>query len=411
MQYGLIGKTLKHSYSPEIHNKISGYDYELLEISPDKLADFLKKADFKGINVTIPYKETVIPYLYRISKNAENIGSVNTIVNKNGNLYGYNTDFLGMTAMIVRSGILVQGKKVVILGTGGTSKTAYSVFKTLGASQIVTVSRTKKDGFFTYDEVKRLHCDAQILINTTPCGMYPDNKSCPLALGNFKKLEAVFDVIYNPLSTALLQEAKSLKIPTFGGLYMLVAQAVYSSAIFFDKENDNLIIDKIYEELLKEKQNIVLIGMPSSGKTTIGKTLSLMTGKPFLDTDTEIIRRANMPILQIFEKYGEKEFRKIETEVVYDFSKLNGHIIATGGGVPLNSQNIYFLKQNGITVFLDRSLKNLIATADRPLSSDRNALEKLYNIRRPIYKKTADLTANSDLPIQNVAEFIRKELL
>ncbi len=355
----------------------------------------MKKADFKAINVTIPYKQAVIPYLYFISDIAKKIGAVNTVVNKNGKLYGYNTDFLGLYALINKQGVSLKDKKVLVLGSGGTSKTAMAVAESMGAAEVYRVSRSGKDGAITYDEVYKSHTDAEAIINTTPVGMYPNLDGMAIDLNRFKFIKSVTDVVYNPLNSELVVSAKQKGINAAGGLYMLVAQAVFAVEKFLDKEIPSSEIDRVYEKTVNDKRNIVLTGMPASGKTTIGERVAKEIGKEFIDTDDLIVKKANMPIPEIFSLYGEKRFREIEAEVIKEVSAFQGAVIATGGGAILNPQNITFLKQNGIVIFIDRPLDDLITTDDRPLSSNRELLEKRYSERYDIYNKTADKKINA----------------
>lgn len=391
MEYGCIGKKLTHSFSKIIHNRLADYDYELCEIPEDSLADFMTKADFKAINVTIPYKQAVIPFLYSISDTAKKIGAVNTIVNKNGKLYGYNTDFSGMRAMIIRQGVSLKGKKVLILGSGGTSKTAAAVAENLGADEVYRVSRSGSDGAITYDEAYLKHSDAQAIINTTPCGMYPNIGVSAIDTERFKSLSSVTDAVYNPLSSALVVSAREKGINAVGGLYMLVAQAAFAAEKFIDISVTAEKTEEIYRDILREKKNIVLIGMPGCGKTTIGKLIADELDKEFVDTDSEIIKQINMPISDYFGKYGEESFRKIESEVIKRISAEQSSVIATGGGAVLNPDNIRLLKENGTVVFIDRPLEKLVTTSDRPLSSNREMLMKRYNERYQIYCLSADI--------------------
>ena len=391
MEYGCIGKKLTHSFSKIIHNRLADYDYELCEIPEDSLADFMTKADFKAINVTIPYKQAVIPFLYSISDTAKKIGAVNTIVNKNGKLYGYNTDFSGMRAMIIRQGVSLKGKKVLILGSGGTSKTAATVAENLEADEVYRVSRSGSDGAITYDEAYLKHSDAQAIINTTPCGMYPNIGVSAIDTERFKSLSSVTDAVYNPLSSALVVSAREKGINAVGGLYMLVAQAAFAAEKFIDISVTSEKTEEIYRDILRQKKNIVLIGMPGCGKTTIGKLIADELDKEFVDTDSEIINQINMPISDYFGKYGEESFRKIESEVIKRISAEQSSVIATGGGAVLNPDNIRLLKENGTVVFIDRPLEKLVTTSDRPLSSNREMLMKRYNERYQIYCSSADI--------------------
>ena len=389
MKYGLIGEKLGHSFSKEVHNKLFDYDYELKEIPQNELDLFLKQRAFKAINVTIPYKEKVIPYLDFISDIAKEIGAVNTVVNKNGKLYGYNTDFLGLKSLIQKSGISLNNKKVLILGSGGTSKTAFAVTNSLGAKEVLQISRNKKDGFITYEDIYINHTDAQILINTTPCGMYPNIDVSPLDISAFKRVEGVVDAIYNPLRSKLVCDAQKRGIKAVGGLYMLISQAVFAAEKFLDTNIEPQKTDAVYKSILNQKQNIVLVGMPGSGKTTVGKLLAKKLQLEFLDTD-DLITEKYGNITDIFKTKGEAVFRNYETEVIKQLSAVAGKVIATGGGAVLRTQNTDLLKRNGRIYFLDRPLESICATPDRPLSSNREDLEKRFNERYDIYRNCAD---------------------
>lgn len=410
MKYGLIGEHLKHSYSCEIHAQIADYEYELHEIPPSGLGGFLKKREFNAINVTIPYKQDVIPYLDEISDTAKRIGAVNTIVNRNGRLYGDNTDFAGMLALAKHIGVDMKGRKVLILGTGGASKTGHALAEYMGAQSVFYVSRSGKDGSISYEQAVTEHSDAQIIINATPVGMFPKQDGRPIDISAFPKLEGVIDAIYNPLRTNLILDAQERGIPAEGGLYMLSAQAVHASAVFLDIPLDESLVDKAFKSVKNDKQSIVLIGMPSSGKTTVGRILAEKCGKQLADTDEYIVRKIGMPISDFFAKHGEAEFRKIEKETVAELSATGGRIIATGGGAVLDAENVRALKQNGVLVFLDRRPENLIATDDRPLASRRSALEKLYAERYDIYCAAAELHIDANTTPEAEADAILKEL-
>ena len=410
MKYGLLGEKLGHSFSKEIHARLADYEYELRELNAEELDALFRKKDFEAVNVTIPYKQTVIPYLDEISERAKTIGAVNAVVNRNGKLFGDNTDFAGMRALALHAGADMKNKKVLVLGTGGTSKTACAVAKDLGAREVLRVSRTKKEDAVTYEEAAEKHSDAQIIINTTPVGMFPKTNTSPIDLSAFSKLEAVLDAIFNPLRTELVLTAQERGIIASGGLYMLVAQAVYASALFLDQDADEKKTDEVYKEILNEKRNIFLIGMPSSGKSFVGKKLAEMTGKEFEDTDAMLVKRFGEPIADYIRKNGEKAFRDAESEVIAEAAKERGKVIATGGGAILRKENVREMKRNGVTVFLDRDLSLLTATSDRPLSSTKEALERLYNERFPIYEKAADVTVKSNDEIGAVAQAVRKEL-
>lgn len=410
MKYGLIGEHLTHSYSCEIHAQIADYEYELHELRPDELGDFLKKREFCGINVTIPYKQAVMPYLDEISESAKRIGAVNTIVNRGGRLIGDNTDFPGMLALARHAGVDMKGKKVLILGTGGASKTAHALAEYMGCASVSYVSRSGKDGSISYDEAISHHADAQVIINATPAGMYPRQDGVPIDVSTFPKLCGVLDAVYNPLRTNLILDARERGIAAEGGLYMLAAQAVYASAIFRDKPLDESLIDKAFLSVRNAKRNIVLVGMPSCGKTTVGGILARLSGMELADTDEHIVKKIGMPISEFFAKYGEAEFRKIEKETVAELAAEGGRIIATGGGAVLDGDNVRALRRNGVIVFLDRAVHNLVATDDRPLSSERSKLEKLYAERYDVYRMAAELIIDANRTPEEEAREILKEL-
>lgn len=409
MKYGCIGEHLKHSFSKEIHNSLSGYEYELKEIPKDKLDEFMTLHDFKAINVTIPYKEAVIPYLSYIDAAAKEIGAVNTIINKDGRLYGYNTDFYGMSMLIAHAGIDLKNKKVAILGTGGTSKTASAVAKSLLAREILTVSRTKKDGTITYEELYENHKDLDVIINTTPLGMFPNNFTKAVDIKRFANLSGVIDAVYNPLRTQLISDAQKRGIKAEGGLYMLVAQGVLASEIFLDKKYEKGMLDEVFEKLRRKKENIVLIGMPSSGKSTVGKEIAKRIGRNFYDTDELIEQQAKKKPSEIIMSMGEEYFRKLESDIVNEVSKETGAVIATGGGVVLKKENINTLSQNGRIYFLDRPFALLLPTQDRPLTSTKEALLKKYNERYSIYETSADVKIDASGDVNEVSNAIMGE--
>lgn len=408
MKYGLIGEKLTHSFSKTIHNNIGNYSYELKEIPRIQLDSFLKEKDFLGINVTIPFKEKVIPYLDYVDENAMSIGAVNTVVNKDGKLYGYNKDFYGLKALLEFAQISVKNKKVLILGNGGTSKTAKAVVNSLCAKSVYIVSRTECNNTITYKEAEKLHFDADIIINATPCGMYPNTDDTPINLDCFKNLSGVVDVIYNPICSKLVLNAKKKKIKAIGGLYMLIAQAVYAAEKFFSKTIEKEVINNIYKKILFEKRNLVLIGMPSCGKSTVGKIIAAELQKEFIDTDVLIENKAHRKIPEIFKCDGEKLFREIESEVIKEISEKQTYVISTGGGAILNSQNIENLKKNGVICFLDRSLENLLATSDRPLSSNKDDLLRLYEARYELYKNCADFIVDANESFDNTIKAVKE---
>lgn len=393
MEYGLIGEKLGHSFSREIHNLLASYTYDLKELPKNELDTFMKSRNFKGINVTIPYKESVIPYLDEIDEAAKAIGAVNTIVNREGRLIGYNTDFYGMRELLLSRSIRIEKRFVAVLGTGGTSKTACAVAKSLGASRIVRVSRNPhSDGDISYDELEAIKTDIQIIINTTPVGMYPNENCAPLDIDGFSALEGVVDAIYNPLRTKLISDARARQIRAAGGLYMLVAQAARAAELFTGDCNMMQKTEKAYYSILKNKQNIVLVGMPGSGKSTLGRMLAKKTGKAFYDSDSEIEKQTGMCIPDYFSKYGEDGFRAIETDVIKRLSLLGGIVIATGGGAVIRSENIDSLAKNGIIVYLDRPISDIKITSNRPLTRSVDDLKKKYYERHEMYEKSADIT-------------------
>lgn len=404
MEYGLIGEHLGHSFSKDIHNLIGNYNYILKEIPKDELDAFMQAKDFKAINVTIPYKQDVIPYLDSIDPKASEIGAVNTIVNKNGKLYGYNTDFYGLKNLILFNKITLKNKKVLILGTGGTSKTAYSVAKDLGAKEIYKVSRTKSELTIDYETAKSVHSDAQIIINTTPVGMFPNTNGCPIDLSVFPNLSGVIDVIYNPLNTNLVLNAKNLGIKASGGLFMLVLQAIAASEFFFDSKIPFSRSLSIYKTILGTKQNIVLSGMPGCGKSTIGKELAKRLNKEFLDTDVLIREKEGKSADIIIRENGIDYFRDVESKVIEEISTKQNCVISTGGGAILREQNVDFLKQNGTILFIDRKITNIRPTDDRPLSNNFEKLKELYKTRYPIYKASCDIQIKNNKDVNSVVE-------
>ena len=406
MIYGCIGEHLKHSFSKEIHNCLADYKYELCEIPKDCLDTFMKHRNFMAINVTIPYKESVMPYLDSIDEAAKEIGAVNTIVNKNGRLYGYNTDFYGMRMLISHAEINLHNKKVAVLGTGGTSKTARAVSRSLSAKEIITVSRTKSTDTVTYEELYKNHQDLEVIINTTPLGMFPNNFTKPIDITKFPKLSGVVDAVYNPLKTPLILDAQKHGIKAEGGLYMLVAQGVLASEIFLDKKYGIEKLDEVFEKIRRQKENIVLVGMPSSGKSTIGKEIAKRLGRAFYDTDELIEQKSDMTIPNIITSLGEEKFRELESDVVNQISKTTGIIIATGGGVVLKNENITALSQNGKIYFLDRPLEKLLPTEDRPLTSTYDALTKKFNERYGIYERVSNVKIEASGDVETVTNAV-----
>lgn len=401
LKCGLLGEKLGHSYSPQIHSMLADYEYKLFEKSPEELEDFLKSGEFDGLNVTIPYKKSVMPYCAELSPTAAQIGSVNTIVRRSdGSLYGDNTDAFGFENLIVHNGIEVKGKKALVLGTGGASVTAQAVLKNLGASEVVVISRRGEDN---YENIAK-HADAEIIANTTPVGMYPNNGKAAVDLAQFPKLSGVLDVVYNPARTALLLQAEKLCIPCAGGLYMLVSQAKRSCELFTGKSIPDSEIDRIERVLSHQMQNIVIIGMPGSGKTAVSTMLAERLGRKIFDTDTIVSEKAGVTIPEIFAAQGEAGFRKLETEATAEVGKLSGNIISTGGGVVTVADNYELLHQNGVIVWIERDT-NKLARDGRPISLSSD-LNELYAARLPLYERFADIKADNNGDINDTVNAI-----
>ncbi len=410
MKYGLIGEKLSHSFSAEIHSRLASHDYALTPLRPEQLHAFLTERDFCGVNVTIPYKQAVIPYLDDISPSAKAIGAVNVIVNRGGRLCGYNSDYDGLKALIKHMGVSLCGKKVLVLGSGGTSHTACCLANDEGAKEVFAVSRSGRGNAITYECAEKDHSDADVIINCTPCGMFPDTESQPISLYGFSHLEAVVDVIFNPLRSRLVLDAQSRGIKAEGGLYMLAAQAVKASELFTDTKYDLGTAEKIYRDLLLEKQNIVLIGMPSCGKSSTGRALAERLSKAFVDIDDMIIKKAGMSIKEIFASRGEKAFRDMESDAAKELQNKNGLVIACGGGTVLRDENVRYLKANGRLFLLERDIEKLTPTSSRPLSQSAEDIKRLYAERRQIYLASADDTVSYE-GVSRRADEIIKELL
>ena len=390
MRCGLLGKKLGHSYSPQIHSHLGDYSYDLFEKTPEELEDFLRHGDFTGLNVTIPYKKDVIPFCDELSDRAQKIGAVNTIVRRpDGTLIGHNTDYFGFQSMVARSGLKVVGKKVLVLGSGGASATAVAVLRELGAD-VVVISRKGENNYGNLNK----HTDASVIVNATPVGMYPNTGVSPVELDLFPALEGVLDIVYNPSRTQLLLDAERKGLITENGLWMLVAQAKESAEWFTDRQINDDRIGKIHEILRKQMENIVLVGMPGCGKSTVGGMLAALLHKKFLDIDAEIVKQAGMSIPEIFQKSGEDGFREWETQVLTQIGKESGLVIATGGGAVTRSENYPLVHQNGRIVWLKRSIHSL-PTDDRPLSQ-KNRLEEMYAVRKPMYEAFSDCAVVND---------------
>ncbi len=393
MEYGCIAEHLSHSFSKEIHARLADYRYELQELSPCEVADFLMQRDFRGINVTIPYKQTVIPFLDEISPIAKSIGAVNTIVHRDGRLIGYNTDFWGMKYLLEVEKINLQGKKVLIFGTGGTSKTARAVASHLGAREIIVVSRTESEGVITYEMASARHNDARIIINTTPAGMYPHEEDKPydIDLADFPALEGLLDAIYHPLRSELVLAARKRGVRAIGGLTMLVVQAAVAVEKFLDTPLSPQRVAAVDREIRMSKENIVLIGMPGCGKSSVGARLAKKYDRRLLDTDTVVREMTGKTPAVLIEQGGEAAFRDIEAEALRRVAAESGVVIATGGGAVLREENVRRLRRNGRLIFLDRPPEELPVTDDRPLSRDRERLMQRYAERIDKYRAAADV--------------------
>lgn len=405
MVYGLLGRTLRHSYSPQIHALLGDYEYRLFEVEPQDLEAFLKKREFGGINVTIPYKKDVLPYLSGISDNAKRIGAVNTIIVKeDGGLYGDNTDYDGFLCLVQKSGFQVKGKKALVLGTGGASLPISAVLSDLGAREVVFISRSGENN---YQNLSR-HADADFIVNTTPVGMYPNNLKAPLSLSEFPNLSGVLDIVYNPQKTKLILDAERLGIPAFSGLLMLVAQGKRAAELFLGHDIPDSETDRIFKKLSTEMQNIVLVGMPGCGKTTVGKALAEQLNRPFFDADEEILKRTGKSAEAWIEACGEAVFRQKETEVLESLCKQSGTVIATGGGAVTVPENADILRQNSIVFFINRDVSAL-PVEGRPLSK-ATALSEMYEVRLPLYRGVCDYEIAADDGVDAVVRRILEDL-
>lgn len=388
---GLIGATLGHSYSPVIHGKFADYDYELCEVRPEEIEGLLKSGDYAGFNVTMPYKKTVMQYCDEISDKAQRIGSVNTILcTEDGKLKGYNTDYYGFTYLVKNTEITVEGKKCIVLGSGGASLTVQTALKDMGASEVVVISRSGKDNYENLDR----HYDADVIVNTTPVGMYPENGRAPVNINNFKKCTGVLDLIYNPHNTKLVLDAIGKSIHAAGGLEMLVAQAKKACEIFTGMEIRDDEMDDVVDEIKRETLNTVLIGMPGAGKTFVGQQIAKRVGREFVDIDDMIVEHEGMSIPEIFEKKGEAYFRKVESEMLEKACIRSGIVIACGGGIVKKRSNYDIMKQNGAVIWVKRDIDKL-ETEGRPISKSV-PLEQIYEERKDAYESWSDFFINNN---------------
>ena len=405
MEYGLIGEKLGHSYSHMIHARLADYRYELKEVAPERLDAFIEARNFRGLNVTIPYKQAVMKHCAELSPEAMEVGSVNTlIVRPDGSLYGHNTDIDGFIYMLRRGGIDPAGAKAVILGSGGTSLTARAALTRLGAREIVTVSRK---GPVDYAALYAEHADAEILVNATPVGMYPKNGASPVELDRLPKVRGVADVIYNPEKTALILAAQAKGIPAVSGLSMLVAQAREAAELFAGHAIPAGRVEDIVSEIGAQTLNLILVGMPGCGKSTLGQAVAAALQREFVDCDAEIVRRAGKSIPEIFAQDGEGAFRALESGVLADVCRGHGLVISTGGGAVLRAENRDAMRQNGRVCLIRRALA-LLPRDGRPLSASEDAVARLWEARRAAYETAADFPVENDGTVEEAAEKIRE---
>lgn len=405
LRCGLLGRKLGHSYSPQIHRMLADYGYCLFEREPEELEDFLRQGEWDGLNVTIPYKKTVLPFCDSLSESAREIGSVNTLLRRaDGSIYGDNTDAFGFAWLLEQAGIDPAGKKVLVLGSGGASVMACWVLQKKGADEVVVISRGGENHYGNLEK----HADAELIVNTTPVGMYPQNGVAPVDLTCFPRCAGVVDVVYNPARTALLLQAETLGIPHAGGLGMLVAQAKRSSEVFTGASIPDGRIEEIRYSLSREMENIVLIGMPGCGKTKVALALSERLGREVLDADEEIVKAAGMSIPEIFQREGEAGFRKRETQVLSELGKRSGIILATGGGCVTREENYPLLHQNGVILWRKRDI-SLLSKKGRPISLSRD-LGELYAEREPLYARFADFVIEETETVEEAAEKILEVL-
>lgn len=414
MKYGLVGERLDYSYSKDIHETLTSYTYDYMEVARKDFRRFMKKKDFKAINVTIPYKKEVVKYLDESCDAVKAMGSCNTVVNKDGKLYGYNTDALGMEEALKHFGFDLEGKTVMILGTGGSAASAGYVSKLYKARKIIYVTRFLEKtttNTILYEDMPKYYNSIDFLFNCTPVGTYPNNDQKPVDISKFRYIQGVMDLVYNPQRTALLMDCEKRGIKYANGLYMLIAQALFAIEKFLDKKINHKAIETIYQSISKQKLNVILIGMPGSGKSTIGRLLGSQMQREFYDMDDLIVDRIHMPIKDYFNMYGEPSFREIEREVAIEVGKNTGVVIATGGGTILDMNNLKALEQNGIMFFLDRDPENIDIDDSRPLTKSKEEVLRIYKERIGLYRKYANYTVDANKPFYDITSDICKIFL
>ena len=401
LPFVLLGRKLGHSRSPEIHAALGDYEYRLCELEPEDIGSFIAAREFSGLNITVPYKKAVMEYLDALTDRAREIGSVNTVLIRDGKLIGDNTDAAGFAYMLRRGGVSVAGKKVIVLGSGGASVAVKYVLRQEGAGEITTISHAENN----YENISR-HRDADVVVNTTPVGMWPNCDSSPLedTFDRFENLSAVLDIIANPLRTNLMLDADRRGIPTVGGLHMLVAQAAEASRFFAGTDCAEADVEKIVAKIAADMSNIVLIGMPGCGKSSIGQKLSELTGRKFTDSDAVIVERAGKSIPEIFSEDGEEAFRRLESEVLRDIMEEPGQVVATGGGSVTREENYNILRRLGTVVYIERPI-NRLSRHGRPLSEGAD-LYKMFEQRRGKYEAFADITVKNNKTVISCAKKI-----
>ena len=401
----LIGHPLGHSWSPALHTALGCADYALKDLLPEELEGWMCSSEWDGCNVTIPYKQAVMPYCAELSETARRIGSVNTLVRRaDGSIFGDNTDIFGFEAMAARAGISFSGKKALVLGSGGTSHTVCDAVLRAGGTPVV-ISRSGENN---YDNILEKHADADLILNTTPVGMWPHIAEQPVDLCGFQHLSGVLDVVYNPPRTRLLLQAEKLGIPCAGGLYMLCGQAAKAHELWTGEAADRETIDKMYADILNQHRNVVLIGMPGCGKSTIGRLLGEALNLPFLDADAEIVKKIGTDIPSFFQAQGEAAFRDVESEVIKELMTTGGRVIATGGGAILRQENRDLIRGFGRVIRLARPLADL-ATKGRPVTQQKG-VEAIAKEREPFYAACADITFENSCPKEETLQTLLRLL-